>query len=315
MSSYRDYRDYYYSLTDDEREAGVWRLLAGYVDEEENEEQLQDRNVEIAAEIFESEFTTFANRRKANLRRLSSSPVSNDINRASTFEFLLSYFKKFAVSRYVRENKIEKDLSILAYNRNCPQIVFSNYIISSTEEIVFPSDLHDLKLTIDGSNGLTAYFRTQAIKNLLISKEFPETEEALNSLRMALGTLRLYFLLNEINLFSYRDPSGKKEFFRLYLAHKQELEMEWLYPEIPGDRRKYFNLQPLLYFYPPLVRKFYEEYHLKDDRKTFVDYRKQLIPLVKEFYSCYFKSSRQDYYYTGTFRSRNKSEEPEIPFV
>ena len=303
MSNYETY-----ALTDEEREAGIGALLAGYYDNDvEEEEQLRDRNVEIATEIFESEFTIYANRKKAHLRRISNLPIPNTVNRAITFEFLLSYFKKFAISRYMRENKINKEFALLAQNHNCPQIIFSNYIITCTEELVLPSDLDNLSAIIKESNGRTAYYRTQAIRNLLVKKETPETKKTLNSLRTTLGTLRLFFLLNEIGLFKYKDPSGQKEFFRLHLAHKQELEMEWLYPECPGQRRKYFNLQPLLYFYPPLVRQFYSDYHLKDNRKSFTDYRDQILPFVKEFYSLYYKSPNQWYYSTRTQSSTNEN--------
>ena len=301
-------------LTDDEIEAGVGDLIYGrknYWEWEDDETQQyevitkengsKDSNnsasfikspVDVALAYLESEFYGLIRKRHQAI----------DDKVAFAFQFLLRYFKPVALSRFIQENRLSQDSKILAFNSKCYRIAYTDYMLSYTSYSLSTSDLFQLENIVNETKKLTAYYRVQAVRDFVIDQIQVETKIQKKAFGKFLGTLRLHFLLSELDQFKYYNKSGIENFKSYYCKHKTELDAEWKLSSA-RNRLKYFHLQSLLYFYPRFVREFYTRYFIcippaellsssrcAIDTDGFKEITESIMEDARQFYEIYYKN-------------------------
>ena len=209
--------------------------------------------------------------------------------------FLFKYFSKYAISRYLKEEKLPSISKYIALNGNCPELLLIDSFINILHTPINSSILNQFLELSTGFDQKTAYFKVQDFRNFVnrFYNLSSLTKDDLDKWRICLSTLRLHYLLKEIRPYSYRNLQAVEQFNFLIKQHKFEQEKEYVFP----SRTEYGvsplwrvrHLRSILYYYPKFINDFYQK---SLNTRVLMAYKPNIDSLLSDilkFYVLYFK--------------------------
>lgn len=211
------------------------------------------------------------------------------------FTFLLKYFSKYAVDRYIREERLPRISRHLAFNSRCPEVLLVDAFVKIFKVPLRPQLIKEFATSMPADFHQTAYFKVGVFRafvnqHIILSQMNDETKELW---RETLSVLRLHYLLKEINTFHFQDAKGIQLFKFLIKQHHHEQEREYIFPGTTdygnAPHWRVPQLRSLLYYYPKFINDFYKRMCARPKR---ISVRSPGIDLVLNdvigFYSNYY---------------------------